>query len=163
MCYQHNYKYNLCGRFWWLCALAFPAGVVFAESEDRLYMLFKRQPVCYWMALLLLLAVFSIAYFTYKPTIWPVCYLCIPCIVALIVARLPIEKLSSIPAVAFISAVSYEIYLCQGIPMELFRQKFSIHSDTLFVCAVYTVTILLAYLVHLISARIYKACISSTT
>lgn len=154
------------GNAWWISSLAFPTGILFARWEKRIYALLEDRPARYGLSLILLLSVFFPAYYGGKVLskyyLWTLCYVVIPLIVALVIARLPVEKLNG-KSVSFLAMVSYEIYLCQGIAMGLLREKVFLHHDLLFVLSVYTVTITLAYGIHCLSRWIMaKICVSST-
>ena len=150
-------------RCWWVSSLAFPFGIVAAYNEGRVFSFYEKHPVFYWFTLLGLSLVFVLAYLSSQQYIWTICYVCIPLIVALVVARLPLEKLN-VRVISFLAMISYEIYLCHGIVVELLRGRFFIKSDWLFVTLVYTVTILLAWGVHSLSALLIPTpCTSSTT
>lgn len=157
------------GNGWWISSLAFPAGIVFATQEKRIYSCYDGSPVRYWLSLAVLTIVLALCYLggrlLGKYYLWTICYICIPLIVALVVARWPFEKLNS-KAVSFLAMVSYEIYLCQGIAMEMLRGRFHIQNDALFAVSVYALTIVLAWGVYLLAKLITSPnnrCTSSTT
>lgn len=138
---------------WWICSLAFPSGAFFAQKEKDIYTFCEARPWRYYALLGVLSIVFLALYLPRNPYLWTLCYILIPTIVALIVARLPLGKLHG-PVIMSISSISYEIYLCQGIPMELFRDVFQIQSPLLFIIAVYALTILLAFAVNKLSSLV---------
>ena len=138
---------------WWICSLAFPSGAFFAQKEKDIYAFCEARPWRYYALLGVMSIVFLALYLPRNPYLWTLCYILIPTIVALIVARLPLGKLHG-PVIMFISGISYEIYLCQGIPMELFRDVFQIQSPLLFIIAVYALTILFAFAVNKLSSVI---------
>ena len=140
-------------RCWWVSTLAFPAGLSFAMAEKSLYASFNNRPVRYWLLLLSLIVIFGIAYYPRQPYLWTLCYVCIPMIVALIVSALPLQRLSS-GVVVFLATISYEVYLCQGMAMELLRT--CLNNDTLFVLSAYVLTIALAWLLHFLSGLITR-------
>lgn len=148
---------------WWICSLSFPSGAFFAHKEKDIYAFCEARPYRYYALLGGLSILFLGLYLPRNPYLWTLCYILIPAIVALVVARLPIGRLHG-PVLAFIAGISYEIYLCHGIPMELFRDRFPISSPLLFIIAVYALTILLAFCVHKASTLITaKLCASSIT
>ena len=144
------------GNGWWISSLSFPTGIIFAKMEKKLYTYLEKYPARYWLILIFLTAGFCIFFLGGKildKRFWTICYICIPLIVAMIVSKFPFEKFN-IGIVTFLAIISYEIYLCQGIAMELFRGKFYIQSDLLFILSVYALTVALAYAVHLLSGLI---------
>lgn len=138
---------------WWICSLSFPSGAFFAYKEKEIYAFCEAKPYRYYALLGGLAIVFLALYLPRNPYLWTLCYILIPMIVALLVARLPIGRLHG-PVIMFISGISYEIYLCHGIPMELFTERLPIQSTLLFIAAVYAATILLAFVVHWLSTLI---------
>lgn len=150
-------------RCWWICSFSLPTGAVFATEDQRIFRICEKSLGHYLSVILVPSILFIILYLSGNPYMWTLCYICIPLIVALLVARIPIDRLNG-SVLAFLSMISYEIYLCQGIAMELFRGKMWIESDGLFILAVYAVTILVAFLVHQVSTLIHqKICASSIT
>lgn len=148
---------------WWICSLSFPAGALFAYREKALYAFCEGGKYRYYALLGVLSIGFLALYLPRNPYLWTLCYILIPTIIALIVARLPIGRLHG-PVIGFIAGISYEIYLCHGIPMELFRDRLPIPSPLLFILAVYALTVVLAFVVHQLSTLISsKLCASSTT
>ena len=140
---------------WWICSLSFPSGAFFAYKEKEIYTFCEARPYRYYALLGVLSILFVALYLPRNPYVWTLCYILIPTIVALIVARLPIGRLHG-PVILFIAGISYEIYLCHGIPMELFRDRLPIESPLLFILAVYALTIVLAFTVHKASTLISK-------
>lgn len=138
---------------WWICSLSFPSGAFFAYKEKEIYAFCEEKPYRYYALLGLMSILFVALYLPRNPYLWTLCYVLIPTIVALLVARLPLGRLHG-PVITFISGISYEIYLCQGIPMELFRDSIPISSPLLFIAAVYALTILLAFAVNKLSGLI---------
>ena len=143
---------------WWICSLAFPTGAFFAYREKEIYAFCQARPYRYYALLGVLSILFLALYLPRNPYVWTLCYILIPTIVALVVARLPIGRLHG-PVITFIAGISYEIYLCHGIPMELFRDRLHIGSPLLFILAVYALTAVLAFAVHKLSVLISsKTC-----
>ena len=109
-------------RCWWVCALAFPTGCWFAEKEGVIARHCSRTPVHFMLGLLAGAGLFLAAYLPGKPFLWPLCYVAIPWILALIVCAVPMDRLN-LPVVGFMGAVSYEIYLSHITVLD-FLQRF---------------------------------------
>lgn len=135
---------------WWISSLAFPTGLFFARYEQHIYAFCERCPRNYLLLVGALILAFLALYLTRNEYIWTLCYVLIPLIVALIIARLPLERMNW-RWLAFIAGISYEIYLCQGIPMMFFQQKVVIQQPVLYVVTVYLTVIVLASIVHYLS------------
>lgn len=146
------------GQGWWVSSLAFPAGIVFACYEKKWMVLCERHPAGYWLALFGLAGLFCLGFIAGKRLsafAFTVSHICIGLMVALLTERLPLERLKT-KIISFISSISYEIYLCQGIAMALLRGRWQVTGDALFVILVYLLTIALAWAVR-------SLCTSSTT
>lgn len=141
-------------RCWWIGSLAFPTGAFFARYEPRVYAFCEKDKRNYWGLLLLLFLVFGALYLTRNPYVWCLCYVVIPVIAALVVARLPLGKMNG-PVVTFIGTISYEIYLCQGISMDFFESKVPVGSPALYALLVYVSCIALATLIHFLCKMVY--------
>ncbi len=155
------------GNAWWVSSLAFPAGVIFAGNEKKLFSAVDKRQGMLWISLLVLMAVFFVSYLAGrvfgKYYVWTVSHVCIALMVAILVSWLPLERLNSKP-LAFLAKISFEIYLCQGIAMQVLRGRFHILNDFIFVVLVYALTIALAWGIHLLSGLLTrKPCTSSTT
>ena len=146
---------------WWISTLGFPAGMFFSLFEKRIYGFFQKNIFNYWFALLALLIIITATYLFGNDYVRIISFACIPLTVAIIVVRLPLQRLNVLP-VTFLAMISYEIYLCQGISMTLLRGRFYIQNDLLFVISVYALTIILAWGLHfvfgLMTGRSCKPC-----
>jgi peptidoglycan/LPS O-acetylase OafA/YrhL len=132
-------------RCWWVCSLAFATGMFFAEFESRVFMFCGKTEFHYWLVLLVLGLVFSACYLTRNPLIWTLCYVFIPSIGALLIARLPLDKFK-IPILRFIGLISYELYLIH-IPVMCFLRgdKVYLESPALYIAAVLALSLALAF------------------
>ena len=142
-------------RCWWISSLAFPTGVFYASYESKIQSLFERRHLLYWLTVILLLFELILIYSTGQQYFWTLCYIFIPLLVALTASQLPLEKLNT-GVVRFLAMISYEVYLCQGISMELLRGRLFIQSDLIFVLLVYAVTIILALGVHILTGFCFR-------
>jgi peptidoglycan/LPS O-acetylase OafA/YrhL len=135
-------------RCWWICSLAFPTGVFFAEYETPLFTFCSKKEVYYWLTLFVFAIAFVVCYLTRNPAIWTLCYVFIPIIVALIIARIPLGRFR-LRVLCFVGSVSYEIYLIHITVMNFLRgNNIYLSSDLVFVAAVLCITIGTAYGIH---------------
>ena len=144
-------------RCWWVCSLAFPAGVLFSQNGRTVFAFCEKSLIRYAAALLATVVLFLGCYLPRNQYLWTLCYVFIPIIVVLLAAKLPIEKLK-VPVVVFLASISYEVYLCQGIPMDFFENTLPVAKPLAYVLMVYIATILLAYAVKRLSDLIYNKC-----
>ena len=136
-------------RCWWVCSLAFPAGMVFSKYSEPIFGFCSNSSARYISILVLLTIITALLFYRWPQNqyVCAVCYVFIAMLVVLIAAKLPVENLNK-PLVMFLASISYEIYLCQGIPMYFFAGKVPIANRALYILVVYLVTALLAYAVH---------------
>jgi len=138
-------------RCWWICSLAFPTGVFFAEYESSLFSFCGQKEFHYWLTLIILILAFIACYLTRNPFIWTLCYVFVPIIGALIIARIPLDRLRH-GILQFVGMISYEIYLVHITAMSFLRgDLIYLSSDFLFVVITLCLTIGIAYGVHSLS------------
>lgn len=141
-------------RGWWYASdWAFPVGMTFAAFEPKLRAWISRRPRSVYLSMLVL---FGIAV-TVSSLVSPK--------QSMFLARLPNFLLGPVfaltlyefrlPKLAWLGAISYEIYLCQGVfEFSLWKIGMPLWA---YVVAAYVGTVLLAWLVHIASAVIEKA------
>lgn len=144
---------------WWLYVLGFPTGVLFAQFEGRLYSCFEKSVFSYWISLVALFLILLAAHFSDNEYIHTICYACIPLLVAIIVARLPLEKLN-VKVISFLDQISYEVFLCHGVAITWIGGHFYVQNDVLFILLVYALTIALAWGIHLLSGWVFRKSIA---
>lgn len=141
-------------RCWWICSLAFPTGVFFAEYETPLFIFCCKKEVHYWLTIIVFALAFAACYLTHNPIFWALCYVFVPIIITLIVARLPLDQFQ-LRVLCFIGSISYEIYLIHITAMIFLRSDdISISSDLLFIAITLCLTIGVAYGLHFIDRLI---------
>ena len=135
-------------RCWWVCALAFPAGAIFAEREEAVYRRCGKGEIDYWLALLALGIVAAGLYLTRSVVCWTLCYVAITQFAALVIARLPMDRLR-LPVLTWLGGISYELYLVH-IPVMAFLRKECgpDFSQVLFVAAALALSVLAAFAVR---------------
>ena len=144
-------------RCWWMCALSFPAGVFFAEYERPVYAFAGRSESTWWLALLGLAALSGVLILTQVLLLRALAYAVISIFLALCVARLPLDR-ARFPILCFLGAISYEIYLVHITMMSFLHSEVVwISSDILYVAAVCGLTILVAWLLHLLFECIWRS------
>ena len=137
-------------RCWWVCSFAFPTGAVVAKHETQIITICQSAKN-YAFSLCILCILFILLYLPRNPYLWTLCYMIIPVIAYLLAVRIPLDKLNG-PIVVFLSSISYEIYLCQGISMDFFRYRIGIQSIGLFIILVYISVFILAWMVKSLSS-----------
>lgn len=141
-------------RCWWVCSLAFPTGLYFAAHENDIFSFCNKKTINYWLAIALCSLAFAGLYLSGKPVCWMLCYIFIPMVAALVIARLPLDTIK-LPILRWTGAVSYDIYLIHITAMTFLRGEYIyISSNLLFVVAVFCVTVGAAYGIHHLSQLI---------
>lgn len=143
-------------RCWYISVLAFPFGAVYARYEDKFH-LYWSNAWRYYSTVPLCLCLMSAGYLLKCEWAYMAVYVLIPLIVVCICSRVGVEKLNRIHIIAFISALSYEYYLCQGIAMNFIRGKYvQVTSDAVYVVGALVFTLFIAYGVKQIKEHIIK-------
>ena len=137
-------------RCWWICSLAFPTGVYFALYESDIFSFCGKKALNYWLALVFSGLAFVGLYLTGNLICRALCYIFIPFMAALTVARLPLDTIK-FPILRWVGAISYEIYLIHITAMTLLRgQHIYISSNLSYIAAVLFLTMGTAYGIHLL-------------
>ena len=140
-------------RCWYISALAFPFGALYAIVETKLLKLWQRS-IIYYSTVPLSLALIATLFLLKNEIAYALVYVLIPLIFACIASKIRVEKLNKIKPLLFISSIAYELYLCQGISMQLLRGKYlHIDSDILYIIYTYILTIILACCIKKIATK----------
>lgn len=135
-------------RCWWVCSLAFPSGLFLAEYDRDLFSFCSRKELNYWLVLLAAGLAFGICYLTGNPYVWTLCYVFVPLVGALLIARIPLDRLR-LPVLGFLGSISYEIYLIHITAMTFLRGgSVRLDSSPLFITAVLAFTLGAAFGIH---------------
>lgn len=144
-------------RAWWVCAFAFPSGMVYSQTK------YKGLLNKWYMFVIILLIVFSTVYVNIS-YILPVAYIFIPVFILGLcnVSRFSIfvkqiyhkENPNLFIKISkrifdFMSGISYELYLVHGAIITLLNSNKTIHSsDYLFSLTVFSSSVFFAYIFH---------------
>lgn len=131
-------------RCWYISALAFPAGAFYACYQEQLLSLFRNRHLVIPVCLLLSMSI----YLSHNEIGYMLVYILIPFMVIYLCSVLGVERLGNVKAIRFLSNVSYEIYLCQGIAMLLSWRSSLAQSTAGYVLSVFLLTFLFAYAVR---------------
>ena len=104
-----------------------------------------QHPALYKITVPVLLVLMGLLFLLQSEFSYIFVYVLIPLTLCCLFAKIKIEKLNKVKSLQFLSGISYEIYLCQGISMTLLRGPYlHLDSDILYVVFTYSITILLA-------------------
>lgn len=136
------------GRNWWITVLAFPTGAFVSKYERPLFAFCERS-IIHWIAIEIVLGLFFVLlYLSGQPLLWTLCYVVIPVAGILFVAGLP-RRIVDNRFLIFCGAISYELYLCHQIPIELYKvSRLAIVADLPYALAVIATSFVLAFLLH---------------
>lgn len=146
-----GFEYDRC---WYISILAFPFGIIIGKYENVIYNFWNRK-ICYYITVPLCLAFIAFLVYMKNEYAYMIVYLFIPFIFMCLFVRAKVEKLCKLKFIAFISGISYEIYLCQGISMELLRgDKFYVKYDLVYILLTFLLTFAISYFVKLLKNKI---------
>lgn len=136
------------GRCWYISALAFPLGIFYCKYEERICALWN-VPVKYYVTVPLCLLLMAVCVIIKNEFCYLFAYMFIPIIIVCLCAKIQIYNRE----MQYISNVSYEIYLCQGVCMTLLRGNyFFVKSDLVYIIATFVLTLFTAYCIKQICA-----------
>lgn len=104
-------------RCWYISALAFPLGIFYCKYEERICALWN-VPVKYYVTVPLCLLLTAACVISKNEFCYLFAYIFIPIVIVCLCAKIQIYNRN----IQWISNVSYEIYLCQGVSMILLRE-----------------------------------------
>lgn len=147
VCYALGYE-----RAWWVSNLAFCTGVVYAQSEWRIYSIAHRG----WAIVASAVVVAGIVA-SGQELLLPLAYIFIPITAIALLDRLGYSRWIDQPGrggvwrimLGKLSQISYELYLVHGVAIVMLRGRhIYIDNDYLFACAVIGLSIAGAYFTH---------------
>ena len=128
-------------RCWYISALAFPLGIFYCKYEERICALWN-VPVKYYVTVPLCLLLTAACVISKNEFCYLFAYIFIPIVIVCLCAKIQIYNRN----IQWISNVSYEIYLCQGVSMILLRGNYIfVKSDFLYIIATFVLTLFMAY------------------
>lgn len=143
---------------WYEAILCFPLGVAYANYKDKVHsIIFKSKLKTIFLFLIFLCAFILLLLFSTKLSFSSL--LKITCKMASAIAFVWVATIFVLvininnPITRFLGKISLEIYLLQGIFLNLFKNQIYIENDILYILAVTVCTIILAMLAH----PVYKA------
>ena len=114
-------------RCWYISALAFPLGIFYCKYEERICALWN-VPVKYYVTVPLCLLLTAACVISKNEFCYLFAYIFIPIVIVCLCAKIQIYNRN----IQWISNVSYEIYLCQGVSMILLRGNYFFVKSMLF-------------------------------
>lgn len=141
-------EYGGFDRCWYISSLAFPTGV-FAGKYINSLNEFISSWIRYLIFIPLCISLIGLFVYSRNEILYMLVYILIPIMIAMICMKIKLEKLCRFKLVSFLSSISYEIYLCQGISMSMCRgNRFYIENDYIYIMSVLVVTVVLAFMIN---------------
>lgn len=134
-------------RCWYISSLAFPTGV-FAGKYINSLKEFISSRTRYFIFVPLCISLIGLFVYSGNEILYMFVYILIPIMITMICMKIKLEELCRFKLVGFLSGISYEIYLCQGISMSICRgNRYYIENDYIYIISVLIMTAVLAFLV----------------
>lgn len=88
-------------RCWWVCTLAFPTGMIYSKFENKIQSVLIRSKLTYTIGFGTLIILIALFYKIGNEYLYTICYVFIPLSMAIVLSRLPLQKLN-IPVISFL-------------------------------------------------------------
>ena len=157
--YFHVMRHFEFGRCWFATIYAIGVGMVYAYFEGKIRMAFSKMPLLYTSCLLFLFLILYILiphyanslsidyrYDVMKASVFPI----------FIISAIYATGFFRNRVLCFLGSISYEIYLVQGA--LTWNYAFLSESSILYSYTVISMSIMLAYMLHVLCRYIYKYC-----
>lgn len=152
-CQYWNYD-----RCWYISAFSFPTGILFGKYEDNIIR-FLKNSISYAVVIPINLIIIALCIFIKMEIAYLFVYILIPMTFAVLLFKVKIEKLLTFRTIKFLSTISLEIYLSQGISMFLLRGSFfNLKSDFIYVILTLCLTIAIAVFIKFIRKPLLVFC-----
>lgn len=141
-------------RCWYVSVIMFPLGMLYADKENELVTLLNRFRARIWL-IPLMMGITCTCFIMQTIISSIVAYMALTIALVFVMTSIEVERIGKIGLFSFLSAISYEIYLCHGVAMKMCRGKYlNITEDWMFVIAVVVLTLILASVVKYIVSRL---------
>lgn len=145
-------------RCWYISSLGFPTGILFCKYENNIVK-YLKGPINYYFIIPICLIIIALLVYMKIEITYMFVYILIPFIFAIILLKVNIGEFIKFKSVMFLSKISFEIYLSQGISMCIFRGNFlNLRSDFLYVVLVLVFTIIIAVIIKFIKDSLLRCC-----
>lgn len=150
-CIQSNYD-----RCWYISALGFPTGVFIGKYEKNMVRIISNQCIYYLVAPLCLLMM-AVCVVAKIEILYMLVYILIPFVFATFLYKINLGRLMSSKFLKFLTAISFEMYLSQGISMSILRGNvFNLTSDIVYILCTLLLTVLIAVFIRFIRLGCFK-------
>lgn len=155
-CQYWNYD-----RCWYISAWGFPTGILVGKYESKMIKHLKGS-IGYYSVVPISLAIIALCVYAKMEIFYMLVYILIPIIFATLLFKVKFENLIRFKIIKYLSSISFEIYLSQGISMCILRGSFfNLESDYLYVTLTLLFTLVIATLIKLIRQSVLRYCFNS--
>jgi len=155
-CQYWNYD-----RCWYISALGFPTGILVGKYEGKTIKRLKGS-IGYYCVVPISLVVIALCVYAKMEIPYMLVYILIPIIFATLLFKVKFENLIRLKIIRYLSGISFEIYLSQGISMCILRGSFlNLKSDYLYVILTLFFTLVIATFIKLIRQSVLRYCFNS--
>lgn len=155
-CQYWNYD-----RCWYISALGFPTGILVGKYEGKIIKRLKGS-IGYYCVVPISLVVIALCVYAKMEISYMLVYILIPLIFATLLFKVKFENLIRLKIIRYLSSISFEIYLSQGISMCILRGSFlNLKSDYLYVALTLLFTLVIATFIKLIRQSVLRYCFNS--
>lgn len=141
-------------RCWYVSVIMFPLGMLYADKENELVSLLNRYRARIWL-IPMMMGITGVCFIIQTVVSSIIAYMALTIALVFVMISIEVERIGKIGVFSFLSAISYEIYLCHGVAMKMCRGKYlNITEDWMFVIAVVALTLILASVVKFIVSRL---------
>lgn len=150
-CQYWNYD-----RCWYISALGFPTGILVGKYEGKIIKRLKGS-IGYYCVVPISLVVIALCVYAKMEISYMLVYILIPLIFATLLFKVKFENLIRLKIIRYLSSISFEIYLSQGISMCILRGSFfNLKSDYLYVMLTLLFTLVIATFIKLIRQSVLR-------
>lgn len=150
-CQYWNYD-----RCWYISALGFPTGILVGKYEGKIIKRLKGS-IGYYCVVPISLVVIALCVYAKMEISYMLVYILIPLIFATLLFKVKFENLIRLKIIRYLSSISFEIYLSQGISMCILRGSFlNLKSDYLYVALTLLFTLVIATFIKLIRQSVLR-------
>lgn len=153
-CQYWNYD-----RCWYISALGFPTGILVGKYESKILRRLNSYYIGYYCVVPISLVIIALCVYAKIEIAYMFVYILIPIMFACFLFKVKFENLGRFKIIRYLSNISFEIYLSQGISMCLLRGSFFyLESDFLYVMLTLVYTFVIATLIKLIRQSVLHYC-----
>lgn len=148
-------------RCWYISALGFPTGILIGKYESEIIKRLKGS-IGYYSVIPISLTITALCVYAKIEITYMLVYILIPIIFATLLFKLKFENLIRFKIIRYLSSISFEVYLSQGISMCILRGSFlNLKSDYLYVTLTLLFTFVMATFIKLIRQSVLRYCFNS--